>query len=48
MIEVAFCIEAAGTDASVGRPEIFNGDQGPQFTSEKFTGVLKGRISPLA
>jgi putative transposase len=26
-----------------GRPEIFNSDQGSQFTSEKFTGVLEGR-----
>jgi putative transposase len=24
-----------------GRPEIFNTDQGPQFTSEKFTGELE-------
>jgi putative transposase len=26
-----------------GRPEIFNSDQGPQFTSDQFTGELKGR-----
>jgi putative transposase len=26
-----------------GRPEIFNSDQGSQFTSEKFTGELAER-----
>ena len=35
--------------ASYGRPEIFNTDQGSQFTSAAFTGLLKEngiRISP--
>ena len=27
--------------AKYGAPEIFNTDQGSQFTSEEFTGVLK-------
>jgi len=27
--------------ATYGAPEIFNTDQGSQFTSEEFTGVLK-------
>lgn len=40
-MEADFCIEAL-EEALVrhGRPEIFNTDQGSQFTSEAFTGVL--------
>lgn len=38
-----FCIEALEEAiAQYGVPEIFNTDQGSQFTSPKFTGVLKG------
>ena len=37
-----FCIEAVEEAlARHGRPEIFNTDQGSQFTSEAFTGLLK-------
>lgn len=37
-----FCVEALEEALSRhGRPEIFNTDQGAQFTSESFTGVLK-------
>ena len=37
-----FCVEALEEALSgYGRPEIFNTDQGSQFTSEDFTGVLK-------
>jgi len=40
-MEAAFCIEALEEAlAKHGRPEIFNTDQGSQFTSEAFTGVL--------
>ena len=40
-MEAAFCVEALEEAlASHGRPEIFNTDQGSQFTSEAFTGVL--------
>jgi putative transposase len=42
-LEVDFCIEALQRALRRGRPEIFNSDQGPQFTSEKFTGILAGR-----
>lgn len=42
-MELPFCIEALDQAFHWGRPEIFNSDQGSQFTSEKFTGVLKGR-----
>jgi len=37
-----FCVDALNEAiAKFGRPEIFNSDQGAQFTSEAFTGVLK-------
>ena len=39
-MEVEFCMEALRRALRRGRPEIFNSDQGSQFTSEKFTGEL--------
>jgi putative transposase len=40
-MEVDFCVEALEEAlAKHGRPEIFNTDQGSQFTSTDFTGVL--------
>jgi putative transposase len=39
-MEIDFCIEALKGALRRGRPEIFNSDQGSQFTSEKFTGEL--------
>ena len=40
-MEAAFCIEALEEAlARYGRPEIFNTDQGSQFTSADFTDVL--------
>ena len=42
-LELDFCVEALKCALRRGRPEIFNSDQGAQFTSEKFTGVLKAR-----
>ena len=40
-LEAAFCIEAMEEAlARYGRPEIFNTDQGSQFTSHDFTSVL--------
>ena len=38
-----FCLEALDRALDRGRPEIFNSDQGSQFTSEKFTGQLEAR-----
>lgn len=35
-----FCVEALEMALQHGKPEIFNTDQGSQFTSEAFTGVL--------
>jgi len=41
-MDTAFCIDALQEAISqYGTPEIFNTDQGSQFTSEDFTGVLK-------
>lgn len=41
-LDVEFCIEALEEAlARFGRPEIFNTDQGSQFTSPRFTGLLQ-------
>ncbi len=42
-MELDFCVEALKRALRRGRPEIFNNDQGTQFTSEKFTGELERR-----
>ena len=42
-MEATFCVETLEDAlARHSRPEIFNSDQGSQFTSEAFIGVLKG------
>jgi len=42
-LEVEFCLDAVDEAlARHGRPEIFNTDQGSQFTSASFTGLLLG------
>jgi putative transposase len=35
-----FCVDVLQEALRYGKPEIFNTDQGSQFTSEAFTGVL--------
>lgn len=40
-MDTSFCISALDAALSQGRPEIFNSDQGAQFTSEEFTNRLK-------
>ena len=40
-MDVEFCLEALEEALSQGRPEIFNTDQGSQFTSREFTGRLQ-------
>src|ERR1017187_6280348 len=42
--DAAFCVDCV-EDAlrEHGKPEVFNSDQGSQFTSDVFTGVLKRR-----
>ena len=41
-MEASFCVDCLQRALSVhGKPEVFNSDQGSQFTGEAFTGVLK-------
>jgi putative transposase len=40
LLDASFCIDALDEALSQGRPEIFNTDQGSQFTDEDFTSVL--------
>jgi len=40
-VEVTFCVEALKEALKKGRADIFNTDQGAQFTSEAFTGLLE-------
>jgi putative transposase len=42
-MELDFCLEALQRALRRGRPGIFNMDQGPQFTSDQFTGELERR-----
>jgi putative transposase len=42
-LDGAFCIEALEEALARGQPEIFNTDQGVQFTSLAFTGCLESR-----
>jgi putative transposase len=40
-LETTFCLEALQQALIKAKPNIFNSDQGPQFTSREFTGCLK-------
>lgn len=40
-LDAKFCLTALEQALSQGAPEIFNTDQGTQFTSNDFTGILK-------
>ena len=40
-LEKDFCIDALKKALLISKPEIFNTDQGTQFTSEDFTGILE-------
>ena len=40
-LDADFCVEALEEALSKGKPEVFNTDQGSQFTSEGFTGLLE-------
>jgi putative transposase len=49
LINISFCID--GLEEAIvrtGAPEIFNTDQGSQFTSDAFTGVLESHEKKLA
>jgi len=48
-LEVEFCLDAVEEAlARHGRPEIFNADQGSQFTSAAFTGLLLGNAIAIS
>lgn len=40
-LDAEFCVEALSEALRKGRPEIFNTDQGTQFTGKAFTGLLE-------
>ena len=40
-LDAGFCVEALEEALKKGKPDIFNTDQGAQFTSEPFTGLLE-------
>lgn len=40
-MDSGFCVEALEEALRKGKPKIFNTDQGTQFTSDAFTGILK-------
>ncbi len=40
-LDADFCVEALAEALRKGRPEIFNTDQGTQFTGKSFTGLLE-------
>ncbi len=42
-LDTGFCVAALEEALNQGRPEIFNTDQGAQFTSEAFTQMLQGQ-----
>jgi putative transposase len=42
-LESDFCVEALREALRKGRPEIFNTDQGSQFTAEEFTSILESQ-----
>jgi putative transposase len=42
-LDIDFCVDALKEALRKGRPDIFNTDQGAQFTSERFTGILDAR-----
>lgn len=42
-LESDFCIDALQEALTTARPEIFNSDQGVQYTSNKFTDILKAK-----
>lgn len=42
-LEANFCVDALEEALEKGSPEIFNTDQGSQFTSDEFTGVLQSK-----
>lgn len=42
-LDMEFCLVALRKALSIGKPDIFNSDQGSQFTSENFTAELESK-----
>ena len=42
-MDSSFCVEALQQALEQGKPEIFNSDQGSQFTSSDFVGILESQ-----
>lgn len=42
-LDTSFCLEALSEALGMSKPEIFNSDQGVQFTSNDFTGLLESQ-----
>jgi putative transposase len=42
-LDTGFCLEALRKALRISKPEIFNTDQGPQFTNVAFTGLLENK-----
>lgn len=47
-LDAAFCVDALEATPALGRPEIFNTDQGCQFTWVDFTGTLERQGVPIS
>jgi putative transposase len=47
-LDGAFCVSALERALSGGRPDVFNTDQGSQFTSAAFTGCLSSAGVPIS
>jgi putative transposase len=47
-MDTGFCLEALEEALSKGKPEIFNTDQGSQFTSDAFTGMLLEQVIQIS
>ena len=48
-LDARFCVEVLEEALQTyGKPEIFNSDQGAQYTSEEFTGALKNHAIKIS
>jgi putative transposase len=47
-LDKTFCLDALRRALLISKPEIFNTDQGPQFTSDEFTGLLESEGSQVS
>jgi putative transposase len=47
-LDTSFCLTALDEALAKGKPEVFNSDQGSQFTSREFTGRLESAGIPIS